>query len=207
MSATVSDAQYLSEIRSLNWSRAITAGFIATIVITISLALSGMNIMKSLGAMMLPNASVALQYLAGGIFHFMVGLVWGVLYAWLFGRVREWGPFLKGTVYGLTITAVALAVMPLMAMILPGGREGAANPCSPCASAPAVANPCNPCANKAANPCNPCAKNACSTASAKNPCNPCGGGGQSPTSSAVSAINHLLFALTLAFVYRARPAS
>jgi hypothetical protein len=192
----MSDAAYVSAGQPFRWSRAIMAGLLATIVITISLALFGTNIMKSLGSMMLPNASVGVQYLAGGAFHLIVGLFYGVVYALLFGKVREWNPFLKGAVFGLAITAIAMAAMPVMASMMPGGAAG--NPC-----AAAAANPCNPCASKAANPCNPCAAK-----SAANPCNPCSalGGAQNKYGGAMSAINHLLFALTLAFVYRARPA-
>ena len=235
--------------KPFSWSRAITAGLIATIAITISLGLTGMNIMKSLGSMLLPDATVAVQYLAGGLFHLAVGLFYGVAYAWLFGKVREWNPLFKGAVFGLAITAIALAVMPLMAMVMPGGAgnpcnpcaaAGGANPCNPCAAKaqnpcnPCVAkagnpcnpcaakaqNPCNPCAAKAANPCNPCsakakapcnpcagkAKNACSMGGGGNPCNPCGGG-QGPYSGLMSAINHLIYGVALALVYRTRPAA
>jgi len=182
--------------KPFSWSRAIVAGFIATAAITVSMALFGMNFTKSLGSMILPNASMTLQYLAGGISHLMVGLFYGVVYAWFFGRVREWNPLLKGAVFGLAIAAVASATMPLMASIMPGGR--AANPCNPCAGK--ASNPCNPCAAKPANPCNPCA------AKTPNPCNPCGGGGQNPYSGLVTAINHLVYGLALALVYRTRPA-
>lgn len=220
--------------KPFSWPRAITAGLIATIAITMSLALFGMNIMKSLGSMMLPNATVAMQYLAGGLFHLAVGLFYGVVYAGLFGKVREWNPLFKGAVFGLAITAIALAVMPIMAAMMPGGAgnpcnpcasAGAANPCNPCAAkavnpcnpcAAKAANPCNPCAAKAANPCNPCAakaattpgaaKNACSTGGAGNPCNPCGGG-QSAYSGLISAVNHLIYGIALALVYRTRPAA
>jgi len=188
----MSDAAYVSAGQPFRWSRAITAGLVATIVITISLALFGTNIMKSLGSMMLPNANVGVQYLVGGAFHLMVGLFYGVVFAWLFGRVREWNPVLKGVVFGLAITAIALAAMPVMASMMPGGAAG--NPC-----AAAAKNPCNPCASKPANPCNPCAAK-----SAGNPCNPCSaaGGAQNKFGAVMSAINHLLFGVTLGFVYR-----
>jgi hypothetical protein len=167
--------------KPFSWARAITAGLIATIAITISLALFGTNIMKSLGSMMLPNGTMAMQYLAGGIFHLMVGLFYGVVYASLFGKVREWNPVFKGAVFGLAITAIALAVMPIMGTMMPGG---AGNPCNPLASAGA-ANPCNPCGAKAANPCNPCAAkatNPCNSCApkAQNPCNPCAAKAQNP---------------------------
>lgn len=230
----------------INWSSALIAGLIATVVITITMAIFGQNIMKMLGSTMLgEDASVGAQYLVGGMFHLMVGLIWGVLYAWLFGPVRVWNPLLKGIVYGLAITAIALATMPIMMAMMGGGGAGnpcAANPCAagnpcaaanPCAEAPGnpcqpsdvAGNPCNPCAanassspDHAGNPCNPCAAKAASnpcaakagsnpcSASAGNPCNPCGGSGGDTYSAMISLINHLVFALALAFIYRPRVA-
>lgn len=89
--------------------------------------------------------------------------------------------------------------------------EGAANPCHPEHGA---ANPCGPAANNpcagAGNPCggaaaNPCGANPCSAAG--NPCggaaNPCGGGG-GPMAGLLSLLNHVAYALALAFVYGSR---
>lgn len=167
----------------INWSRAILAGLIATVAITVTLGLFGNNIMKSLGAMILgPGASAGAQYMAGGVMHLMVGLFYGIVYAWFFGPVREWSRFTRGAVFAATITAIALVAMPLMGAMMGGG--GAGNPCNPCAGgaekppATQAANPCNPCAGKAQsgaqNPCNPCAAKgaAPNPCAAKNPCNP-----------------------------------
>jgi hypothetical protein len=219
MSETIS-----SDTPRISWTRALTAGLVATVIMTVVLMLTGMNIMKMLGSMIAPGSGSAAQYVIGGAFHLMIGLSYGVAYAWLFGRVREWNPFVRGTVFGLSITAIALAAMPVMSAMMGGG--GAGNPCGGAnaggAAAPSTAaNPGagkNPCAAK--NPCtatNPCAaKNPCAT---KNPCapkpaptagatsNPCGGaanpcgGSQGPYSGAFSVLNHLVYALTLAFVY------
>lgn len=239
-----------------SWSRALTAGLIATVIMTVVLVLTGMNIMKMLGSMIAPGAGVAMQYGIGGGMHLMIGLFYGVVYAWLVGRVTEWNRFVRGAVYGLAIAAIAFAVMPVMSAVM-GGRGGARNPCggagaNPCASAqatnpcsPTATNPCaaknpcaaqNPCATRtssasgnpcgaqnpcgaknpcaAKNPCtvkNPCAAkkaggagNACHSAGGSNPCggaaNPCGGS-QGPYSGAISVLNHLVYALTLAFAY------
>jgi hypothetical protein len=210
----------------LDASRAVLAGLIATAAITISLAFFGQNIMKMLGSMMLPNGSVGTQYAVGGAVHLTIGLFYAVVFAALFGKVREWNPVLKAGVFGLAITAVALAAMPVMAAMLGGGGKAgnpcggaakagmskAANPGNPCAAKKA-ANPCNPCAAKgAANPCKPAAQQAANPcgggkgpcSGTANPCNPCGGGG--PYSGAISALNHLIYAFVLTLVYRARPA-
>lgn len=203
-----------------SWSRALTAGLIATVLMTVVLVLTGMNIMKMLGSMIAPGAGIPMQYIIGGAMHLMIGLFYGVAYARLVGRVTEWNRFVKGAVYGLAIAAIAFAVMPVMSAVM-GGGEGARNPCggagaNPCASARAT----NPCTPTAANPCaaknpytgkNPCAakqaggaSNACHMAGGSNPCggaaNPCGGS-QGPYSGAISVLNHLVYALTLAFAY------
>ncbi len=181
--------------RSLDLSRALVAGLVATIIMTVVMAFFGMNLMKMLGGMFLPGSSTGVQYAVGGAMHLMVGLIYAVIFAWLFGRVRVWHPVVKGTIYGLAIGAIALAVMPVAAAVMGGGA--AANPCNPCA-AKGAANPCNPCAAKAANPCNPCA------AKAANPCNPCGGSGQGPWAGMISIFNHLVYGLVLALIYGRR---
>jgi hypothetical protein len=190
--------------RSLSWSRALFAGLVATIVMTIVMMLTGMNIAKSLGSMLVGSkASPVAQYAVGGTMHVMIGLIYGVIFAWLVGRVVEWNRFIKGTVYGLAIAAIALAVMPAMSAMVGGGSAGkAANPCHPQAM--------NPCHSSEGPMASAGALNACHPRSpaAANPChaksdagNPCGGGGGSPYSGVMSVINHLIYGLTLAFVY------
>lgn len=246
-----------------SWSRALMAGAVATVVMTVVMMLTGMNIMKTLGTMILPGAGAGAQYAAGGTMHLMIGLFYGVVYAWLAGRITPRNRFVKGVVYGLAMTGVALAVMPLMAATM-GGGGAAANPCGGGSSAtmtsnPCAANPCNPAKaaspasgtnEKAANPCatknpcspqnpcaakqqaahNPCAErndasaatamnpcasetkpasaaNACHVANASNPCggasNPCNpcGASRGAASGLLSALNHLVYALVLAYVY------
>lgn len=167
MSEAVVETKAPSEF---SWSRAVMAGAMATVVMTVVMMLTGMNVMKSLGTMLLPGAGASAQYAAGGAMHVMIGLFYGVAYAWLAGRVTPHNRFVKGFVYGLALTGIALAVMPLMASMMGAGR--ATNPCGGGSPATVAANPCaaNPCA--ATNPC--AAKNP--TAAAKNPCapqNPC----------------------------------
>lgn len=190
--------------RRVDWSRAFIGGLIATVAITISMALFGVNIMKNLGSMILPDANLAVQYAVGGAIHLMIGLLYGFLYAFLFGPLIEWNRGLKGVVFGLAIGAIALAVMPVLASVMGRGAANpcasrAANPCNPCAST--ATNPCNPCASKATNPCQPKgdAANACSAT--KNPCNPCGGGG-GVFSDMISILNHLIYGMALALIYR-----
>jgi hypothetical protein len=200
--------------RSFSWSRALLAGLVATIVMTIVMMVMGMNLMKSLGSMIVGStASPATQYAVGGTMHLMIGLIYGVIFAWLVGRVIEWNRFIKGTVYGLAIAAIALAAMPLMSAMTSSGK-GAGNPCNPCGSKPSATqksgqqamNPCHPkegqsapmASSGAQNPCHPKEK-------AMNPCHPSAGNpcssSSSPYSGLMSVINHVIYGLTLAFVY------
>lgn len=165
---------------TIDWGRAVTAGFVATVVITISMALFGMNIMKSLGTMMVGvNAGAGAQYALGGLIHLMIGIGYGIVYAALFAPIRGWSTLMKGAVFGLAITAIALAAMPVMAAMM--GAGGASNPCNPCGAqmgSTMQGTPCNPCGAKmdgttAGNPCNPCGARMGETTQG-NPCNPCG---------------------------------
>lgn len=212
----------------IDWGRALMAGLAATVAITVTMALFGQNIMQMLGSMMLPDAGTATQYIVGGGAHLMVGLLYGVVYAALFGPVRALHPILKGAVYGAALTAVALATMPVMASMMPASSAAAAsNPCNPCGgmAATTAENPCNPCGHdkatattSAENPCNPCAEknvaaeNPCTPGGAPqtmaanpcggaaNPCNPCGGGGGA-YAGLISLANHLVYGLVLALAY------
>lgn len=210
-----------SPSKTIDWGKALLAGLIATVVITVTMALFGQNIMKMLGGMIAPNAGAGTQYLLGGAIHLAVGLFYGFLYAWLLGPVRSHGRVVKGALYAAALTGIALAAMPAMsAMMGGGGAANPCNPCNPCGSAEQTGgamNPCNPCgpggqaaANpcgpkaSAENPCNPC--NPCAgPAGGKpgNPCNPCGGAG-GPWADLISLANHLFYGLALALVYGQR---
>lgn len=208
----------------VDWGRAVFAGLIATIAITISMAAFGNNILKNLGMMMMgAGAGTMVQYGVGAVVHLLIGIVYGLIYAVLFAPLRGWGALLKGAVFGAVITAIALVAMPVLGAMMGGGgvanpcnpcgvKSGAAaNPCNPCAApSQATQNPCNPCAapsRAAQNPCNPCAPkpgNPCAAGGAANPCNPCNpcGGGSSPYAGMISLINHLVYGFVLAFAYK-----
>ncbi len=157
-----------------------------------------MNFVKVLGMMLAPTAGVTAQYVVGGLVHLFIGLSYAMVYAVFFGSLSGWSIGTKGVVFGLAITALAFAGMPIMGSMMCGG---AANPCA----ATATANPCNPC--------NPCAPketmNPCSPRALSNPCNPCNpsGGAASPYGGLVSLINHVIYGLVLAFLYKARTAA
>lgn len=193
--------------RKIHWSRALIAGLIATIVMTIVMVLGGMNMIKMLGSMLAgANAGTGTQYAAGGAMHLMIGIVYGILYAAIFGWVIEWNRFVKGAVYGLAIAAIAFAVMPVMSAMMSGGTGASshnnASAMNACHAQSGAANPCQMKKAANANPCHAGEKpmNACHSKAAGNPCNPCGGS-SGPWSGVMSVVNHLVYALTLAFVY------
>lgn len=192
----------------IHWGRAITAGLAATIVMTIVMVLMKMPLLKMLGSMIVgSNAGAGVQYAAGGAMHLMIGVAYGVIYAAIVGRVVEWNPFIMGVIYGLAIAAIALATMPVMAAMMGGGGSGAQNPCGGGAMNPChgkqTAGAMNPCHGQSApgNPCHPPAKNPCTAGKSGSPGNPGSGGGGSPWAGVLSVVNHLVYGLTLAFVY------
>lgn len=208
------------------------AGLAATVVVTITMIMSGTNIMQALGGMLLGmDASVTARYLAGGTVHLAVGLTYGVFFALFFAPVSEWNKITKGVIFGFFITVMALVFLPLAASMMsgksvtqaPNSRAAAAtNPCNP--GTPKAANPCktgNPCAPKIGNPCNPKMGNPCNpgnpcasksmnpcapemknSCAAGNPCNPRGGSGGNPYGGLISLINHIILGLVLAFTIR-----
>ena len=125
---------------SVDWGRALFAGLVATVVMTVTMALSGTNLMKALGMMLAPTAGQTAQYVAGGLLHLLTGLFYAVVYAKFFATVQGWSPTMKGVVYGLVIGGLMFGLMPVMASIMSGG---AATPCSPCG--PTAAPPSTPC--------------------------------------------------------------
>lgn len=195
----------------IHWGRAISAGVIATIAMTVIGAIVKMNFPKMIGSMILPNGSTTMQYAVGGMMHLMIGIVYGIIYAALVGRLVEWNRFIKAVVYALAITAIALVAMPLMsAMMGKSSKASAGNPCHPqqagmVSGGEGAMNPCHPSSGatapyqQASGTSNPCHMKA-GGGGGGNPCNPCGGGG-GPWSCVMSVINHLVYALTLAFAY------
>jgi len=220
----------------IDWSKAITAGAVATVVMTLLMAIVfKTDIMKGIGSMIVGSDGGVMTYIVGGIMHFMVGIVYGIVFAFIAPKVPL-PSIATGLVFGLVLTPIAVIGMPIM-MNMAGGGDGEnpcggsnpcastidnwtpisapqENPCNPCASNPCQAsNPCaeNPCEGVAQNPCNPCsASNPCE---ATNPCdasNPCGagnpcGGGEANPWPS-STINHLAFGLVLGLMYKPKAA-
>ncbi len=179
-----------SPVSTVNWGRAIIAGVATTVILTISMwIITGANIISVLGGMIVGGGGAA-AIIVGTMMHFGIGIVYGIVFASLVAPVTNWGKFTQGAIFCLAITAIALALMPIMASAMAGsgmagGAAEAMNPCNQCSPAN-MCNPCNPCSMAAANPCNPC------------------GGGGSAAAGLQSLINHVIFGLSLAYLYKGR---
>ena len=191
----------------IDWAKAITAGAVATVAITIVGMFMKMDMMKMLGAGMVGEDGGAMVYVIGGIMHFMIGLFYGVVFAVLSPKVPL-PPVVSGLIFGAVLAPIAMFTSPVMSGMMPYGS--ADNPCggNPCGGS----NPCgqtedNPCGQTEDNPCGQTEDNPCGQ-TADNPCNPCnpcgGGGGMNPWVG--SFINHLVFGLVLGLMYKPKGA-
>ena len=166
----------LAEVQKVSWPSVIQAGVAGTVVVTLTMWLSGTDIIGSLGAMVLGmDASQSFRYLVGAAIHLSVGLAYSVIFAVLFAPVKVWSRLTKGVIFGFVITVVALTLMPVAAGMFGGAGTAGANPCAAAAA--------NPCATRAMHPCNPCGRNPCAgNPCGGNPCagNPCGGAMRNP---------------------------
>ncbi len=209
--------------RAVAWPKVFFSGVVATVVVTITMMLTGTNILAGLGGMIAgPEASQSMRYTVGFMAHMTVGIGYAIVFAVLFAGL-SWHWLTKGVIFGFVITVMALVGMPLVAGMMAGQPVATANPChartssvlkmeNPCA----VRNPCggqNPC--MAGNPCadkNPCGMtvNPCRNAPATNPCaaaNPCAGGAKTAPHYAglFSLLNHIVFAVVLSLMIGRRP--
>ena len=200
-------------IESFSYRRAILAGFLATLAMTILMyawpliGLPSMDIMAALGGAFPFDIS---PYVLGSFIHLGIGISMGLIYALFFDSWLPGPGWLRGALFSLMPWIFAITLLGPSLMVASEffkGKEAiAANPCSvsqPCQVRPA--NPCkvnippsNPCAAKVSNPCGVSA-NPCAVA------NPCGGGGASssgPSPQAMSLVVHLLYGVVLGFAYR-----
>lgn len=114
---------------NVNWSSAIMAGLIASIVMTLTMLLFGMNVMRTLGGLLMGSeASVASQYFAGGLMHLLVGVIYACIYAMYVAPWTGTHRVVKAFIYGTLLTVIAFFGMPVMAKALTKVRN-ADNPC------------------------------------------------------------------------------
>jgi uncharacterized membrane protein YagU involved in acid resistance len=111
---------------TLNWSRAVAGGLVATAMMTVLMltaplmGLPPMNVGAMLGSMM--GGSLFLGWMA----HFVLGTVLAIVYAATFATRLPGPGFVRGALYGLLPYIVAqLVVMPMMGAGAFGGSFGA----------------------------------------------------------------------------------
>jgi len=215
--------------KQVDTTKALTAGFLGTAAMTIVMyglpvvGIAPMDIMAALGSVFPLKVS---PYILGGLIHFSIGAVLGLIYAAFF---HSWLPgpnWLRGALFSLLPWLFAIGLLSPSLQLAArtfGATSTVANPCAianPCALKPSnpcavrPSNPCaapaNPCAAKSANPCalvNPCAVKAPANPCAPQPANPCAPvspaqGGIPP--QALSFVVHLIYGVLLGALYRPR---
>jgi uncharacterized membrane protein YagU involved in acid resistance len=101
---------------------AIIAGIIGTIAMTVLmfiapyLGLPEMNIINMLGTMFTTEATAVL--FLGVIIHFMLGAVFGLIYAWLWTKIGK-PNVLWGAIFGVVHGVIAIVMMPVLSSIYP----------------------------------------------------------------------------------------
>ncbi len=99
-------------MKRFNFTSAIVAGFMATVVMTIFMAFFDMNITKLLGMAM--GKTGAMAYIFGGLIHLGVGLFYGLIFALIIQPLLNKLPgFLSGSLYGIAIGVVAFIFTPM----------------------------------------------------------------------------------------------
>lgn len=200
-------------VRSFRFVRAILAGFLGTISMTVLMygwplvGLPSMDIIAALGGVFPFNIS---PYVMGSLVHVGIGISLALIYALSFDRWLPGPGWLRGALFSLVPWLFAITLLgpslQIASDLFKGEEAVAANPCSisnPCAARPA--NPCsvnqtksNPCALKVSNPCgvkaNPCA--------VANPCGAVSASAGGPSPEGMSLLVHLLYGVVLGVAYR-----
>lgn len=170
---------------------AVKAGFMATVILTIIMALFGMDSMKSLGHMLMGSSASKMQlYLAGGALHFGIGIFYGFLYALILAPISAFNALVKAIIFSVIITAAAFYGMPKMPDVIAKIKGDESH----------MMNPCNPCHMENSYNMNPCAMK--DDLNSMNPCNPCAAGDKKAIIT--SWMNHFIFALVVGMLYRRR---
>ncbi len=104
--------------QGLKWGRAIVASLIAIVVFTITMGIFGMNIIKDLGNIILlgttlmgTDAGLTTQYLVGGVLYVLIGIIYGVIYCGIISPLGA-NHLLKGVLYGTVLSVIAIFGLP-----------------------------------------------------------------------------------------------
>jgi hypothetical protein len=104
--------------QGLKWGRAIVASLIAIVVFTITMGIFGVNTIKDLGNIILlgtklmgSDAGLTTQYLVGGVLYVLIGIIYGVIYCGIISPLGA-NHILKGVLYGTVLSAIAIIGLP-----------------------------------------------------------------------------------------------
>jgi|GEM_PF-5053709 hypothetical protein len=104
--------------QGLKWGRAIVASLIAIVVFTITMGILGVNTIKDLGNIILlgtklmgSDAGLTTQYLVGGVLYVLIGIIYGVIYCGIISPLGA-NHILKGVLYGTVLSAIAIIGLP-----------------------------------------------------------------------------------------------
>lgn len=120
------------KLNSIQTGPAFIAGLIGAAVMTLVIylipfvGLPNMDIVLLLGSMFVINTSLAQA--VGIVLHLLIGALFGVLYAWLWGRAFSSQTWLWGLFFGAAHGFIAVAVMPFLLDIHPRPPEIVAVP-------------------------------------------------------------------------------
>lgn len=97
-------------MRRFNFGSAVWASIVATVVMTIVMWFFGTDLMNMLG--MTAGKTGTMAYIFGGVIHFGVGIIFGLVYALIFEPILRGLPgFLAGALYSLLPFFVAMFFM------------------------------------------------------------------------------------------------
>lgn len=104
--------------QGLKWGRAIVASLIAIVVFTITMGIFGVNNIKDLGniimlgtTLMGSDAGMTIQYVVGGVLYVLIGIIYGVIYCGIISPLGA-NHLLKGVLYGTVLSAIAIIGLP-----------------------------------------------------------------------------------------------
>ncbi len=104
--------------QGLKWGRAIVASLIAIVVFTVTMAIFGVNTIKDLGNIILlgttlmgTDAGLTTQYLVGGVLYVLIGIIYGVIYCGIISPLGA-NHLLKGVLYGTVLSVIAIFGLP-----------------------------------------------------------------------------------------------
>jgi beta-glucosidase/6-phospho-beta-glucosidase/beta-galactosidase len=125
-------------IRSVAYAKAVLAGMAGAIaweIVARMLIWSGvpfLDLVMTLGTLMLPHAPPWKAWLAGMLLHLSVGAIWGVFYAYFFWSVLPLRPVLQGLVFAFVPMPLAIFIMhpqfDLMHPLVQGGAMSSSGP-------------------------------------------------------------------------------